>query len=231
MPKQTTPRGSRRSRPYPDPKSRPTMLTATMHQTRTPAAAAGATARRPPPAWEDQSSPRTMPPPRISTLDRRTIHERPERAVPPSPATPSTPSSQSGQWSQQDDEILISARAQGYGWNRIQEENFPSKSSNACRKRHERLAAKRKGSEWVEERVHKVTRHYSQLRPEIWRPLAEATGESWEDVEKLCLERGQRNLLPMTTPTSFRRASSDNESRGSHDSHDEEKLRIKSIIE
>ncbi|EEH11129.1 conserved hypothetical protein [Histoplasma capsulatum G186AR] len=229
MPKQTIPRGSRRSRPYPDPKSRAAMMsTAMMHQTRTPAAAAGAITRHSP-AWEDRSSPRTMPPPRISTLDRRTIPERPERAVPASPATPSTPS-QSGPWSPQDDEILISARAQGLGWNRIQEQSFPFKSSNACRKRHERLAAKRRGSEWVDERVQRVTRHYNQLRPEIWRPLAEATGEHWEDVEKLCLERGQRNLLPMTAPSSLRRASSDNESRGSHDSHDEEKLKIPNLI-
>ncbi|OAX78588.1 hypothetical protein ACJ72_07103 [Emergomyces africanus] len=231
MPKQTTPRGSRRSRPYPDPRSRPTMLsTATMHQMRTPAAAAGATTRRPPPAWEDQTSPRNMPPPRISTLDRRIIPERPEQAIPASPATPSTPNSQSGPWSPRDDEILMSARAQGLGWSRIQEQSFPLKSSNACRKRHERLAAKRRGSEWEDERIQKVTRHYNQLRPDIWRPLAEATGENWEDVEKLCLERGQRNLLPMTTPSSLRRASSDNESRGSHDSHDEEKLRIPNLI-
>ncbi|PGH17139.1 hypothetical protein AJ79_01277 [Helicocarpus griseus UAMH5409] len=226
MPKQTPSRVSKRSRPYPDPKSK-SMSTAAMNSMRTPAAAAGAATRRPPPAWEHQTSPRSMPPPRLSTFDHRSMAEH---ASPLSPATPSTPSSQSGPWSPHDDQVLMAARLQGHGWNQIQKENFQNKSPNACRKRWERLLAKRQGSKWEDDRVEKVTRYYNQMRSDIWRPLAEATGESWEDVEKLCLERGQKSLLPMTTTSSARRASSDNESRGSHDSHDEEKLRIPNLI-
>ncbi|EEH42872.2 uncharacterized protein PADG_07692 [Paracoccidioides brasiliensis Pb18] len=228
MPKQTSLRGSKRSRPYPDPKTRPMMSNTKTNPSRTPAAAVGATARRPPPAWEHhQTSPSSMPPPRFSMFDRRVVQDC---AAPLSPTTPSASSSPSVPWSPHDDKVLMSARALGHGWSQIQKENFHSKSPNACRKRHERLVAKRRGSEWEDERVEKVTRHYHQMRRDIWRPLAEAAGENWEDVEKICLTRGQRNLLPMPTHSSIRRLSSDNESRGSHESHDEEKLRIPNLI-
>ncbi|KAK2751630.1 hypothetical protein FQN55_000351 [Onygenales sp. PD_40] len=169
------------------------MSTTTMNSMRTPAAAVPT--HRPTPAWDNPSSPRSMRPP-LSTFERRLSSS--ERGVPQSPGTPATPSSQSGPWSAHDDEVLLSARAQGLGWNQIQRENFQIKTPNACRKRFERLVQKRKGAEWEGERVEKVAKVYSQMRSDIWRPLAEATGESWEDVERLvcCTLSLPNNVLP-----------------------------------
>ncbi|KAK2806313.1 hypothetical protein FQN51_007354 [Onygenales sp. PD_10] len=169
------------------------MSTTTMNSMRTPAAAVPT--HRPTPAWDNPSSPRSMRPP-LSTFERRLSSS--ERGVPQSPGTPATPSSQSGPWSAHDDEVLLSARAQGLGWNQIQRENFQIKTPNACRKRFERLVQKRKGAEWEGERVEKVAKVYSQMRSDIWRPLAEATGESWEDVERLvgCTLSPPNNVLP-----------------------------------
>lgn len=79
----------------------------------------------------------------------------------------------------------MTARAQGHGWGPIQRDNFPSKSANACRKRYERLVAKRRGSDWNDERVDRVAAQYMELREQTWRPLAEAVGEDWREIEKL----------------------------------------------
>jgi uncharacterized Zn-finger protein len=48
-------------------------------------------------------------------------------------------STQSISWSAQDDEALIQARTQGLSWNQIAPKYFPEKTTNACRKRYERL--------------------------------------------------------------------------------------------
>lgn len=90
----------------------------------------------------------------------------------------------SGPWQDEEDNILLNARSRGHGWKQIQKEYFPSKSSNACRKRYERLIAKKRGSSWDEAKFEKLGILYKQLREQIWMPLAEVMDESWEDVEK-----------------------------------------------
>lgn len=87
-------------------------------------------------------------------------------------------------WSYHDDNVLINARAKGQGWNQIQKDHFPNKTANACRKRHERLVAKRRGTEWNQEMLEKLSTEYSRHREQIWQPLANAIGEKWQDVEK-----------------------------------------------
>ena len=90
----------------------------------------------------------------------------------------------SGAWSIRDDKQLIMARSEGLNWSQIQEQFFPSKSSNACRKRHERLIdSKGRGNDETM-RVERIAAEYVQMREKLWRPLAEKTGEKWSYVEK-----------------------------------------------
>jgi len=90
----------------------------------------------------------------------------------------------SGPWQDEEDNILLNARSRGHGWRQIQQEHFPFKTPNACRKRYERLIAKKRGSSWDEAKFEKLGILYKQLREQIWMPLADAMDESWEDVEK-----------------------------------------------
>ncbi|KAJ9292798.1 hypothetical protein DTO271G3_8373 [Paecilomyces variotii] len=90
----------------------------------------------------------------------------------------------SGPWQDEEDSILLNARSRGQGWGQIQKEHFPFKTPNACRKRYERLIAKKRGNSWDEAKFEKLGILYKQLREQIWMPLADAMDESWEDVEK-----------------------------------------------
>lgn len=112
-----------------------------------------------------------------------------QRALPES-----TGANHASNWSFQDDTVLLSARARGQGWSQIQREHFHSKTANACRKRHERLVAKRRGLEWNQEMLEKLSTEYSRLREQVWQPLAQAVGEKWQDVEK---------AVSLTPPTGY----------------------------
>lgn len=74
-------------------------------------------------------------------------------------------------------------------WHEIAARFFNNeKTSNACRKRYSRLVQERKQpSSWDADRVERVIDAYNStdMRAQIWRPLAELLGESWQDVEKL----------------------------------------------
>lgn len=100
--------------------------------------------------------------------------------------TPATPSHSvsTGPWTSDEDGLLMNARRAGAGWSQIHENYFPSKSANSCRKRYERLCHKQKSEDWDDARLEKLAAGYRDLREEIWRPLAERTGEKWEHVEK-----------------------------------------------
>lgn len=90
----------------------------------------------------------------------------------------------SSTWTVHDDSILMQARAHSHGWGQIQKEHFPKKTANACRKRYERLVAKRRGPEWDQEKLERLSVEYNRLREQTWQPLAFAVGEKWQDVEK-----------------------------------------------
>ncbi|KAK2765489.1 hypothetical protein FQN54_008343 [Arachnomyces sp. PD_36] len=133
-----------------------------------------------------------------------------------------TPSNSSSPWSGQDDEVLTSARSQSLGWAQIQKDHFPTKTPNACRKRYERLVAKKRSHDWDQERIERLAAHYLDLREQIWKPLAQVVGESWEEVEKKCLERGLKNLRTMGQMSRNRGGGSEGtDSHESYNDHDE----------
>ena len=109
--------------------------------------------------------------------------------MPPTPQNVMHPSlspqpAQNGPWTTEEDEILCDYRTRGFGWAQIQEKHFPSKSANACRKRHERLMTKRRSTDWDETRLESLAVNYRAMRQQIWGPLADKLGEKWEHVEK-----------------------------------------------
>lgn len=98
---------------------------------------------------------------------------------------PSRPSS--GAWTPVDDNTLMQARAHGMNWAPIQATYFPSKTPNACRKRHERLMDRRNSDDWETEKLERMAKEYMAIRKDMWSMLAERTGEKWAVVEaKVC---------------------------------------------
>jgi hypothetical protein len=93
----------------------------------------------------------------------------------------------SGAWNPQDDQTLMAARAQGMNWAPIQQSYFPSKTPNACRKRHERLMERRNADDWDGSKLENLAKHYMGMRREIWTGLANITGEKWNVVEQKVL--------------------------------------------
>ena len=85
-------------------------------------------------------------------------------------------------WSHDDDARLMRFRAQGMNWGPIAE-HFPSKTANACRKRHERLMEKKSAESWDGIKIEDLARAYLDCRETMWRVLADAIGEKWQTVE------------------------------------------------
>ncbi|EPE35290.1 Homeo [Glarea lozoyensis ATCC 20868] len=108
------------------------------------------------------------------------------------PITSLRPSS--GAWSPTDDQTLMGARSQGMNWAPIQQTYFPTKTPNACRKRHERLMERRSADDWDGLKLEGLAKNYMGMRREIWSSLAEATGEKWNVVEQKCMSQGLKNL-------------------------------------
>ncbi len=90
----------------------------------------------------------------------------------------------SGAWNAQDDQTLLQSRAQGQNWAQIQQNYFPGKTANACRKRHERLMERKGADDWDTRKMERMAKEYMSLRKEIWGPLAQRTGEKWNVVEQ-----------------------------------------------
>jgi hypothetical protein len=90
----------------------------------------------------------------------------------------------SGAWTSQDDQTLLMARAQGINWAPIQQIYFPSKTPNACRKRHERLMERRSADDWDGLKLENLAKNYMTMRRDIWSPVAAQTGEKWNIVEQ-----------------------------------------------
>jgi hypothetical protein len=89
----------------------------------------------------------------------------------------------SGNWSTEADETLISARASGMSWQPIADKYFPSKTSNACRKRHERLMERRHAEDLDGVKFETIAREYIKVREEMWSILAARVNEKWNIVE------------------------------------------------
>lgn len=86
-------------------------------------------------------------------------------------------------WSTSDDEVLLRARASGLNWQPIASRNFPNKTANACRKRHERLIERRHVDDWDNQKLELLAREYLACRKEMWEILAARLGERWNVVE------------------------------------------------
>lgn len=86
-------------------------------------------------------------------------------------------------WSAADDEILLQARASGLNWQPIANRHFPSKTANACRKRHERLVERRHTEDWDAQKLDQLAQEYVACRKEMWEVLAARLGEKWTVVE------------------------------------------------
>ena len=118
-------------------------------------------------------------------------HQQPRHPMLPQPSINSAPSlpthlstrPSSGAWSPQDDTQLMTARAAGQNWSQIQSSYFPTKTANACRKRHERLADRKNNDEWDALKLEALGTEYMAMRKEIWTSLADKVGEKWTVVE------------------------------------------------
>jgi len=69
-------------------------------------------------------------------------------------------------------------------WAPIQLAYFPSKTPNACRKRHERLVEERNANDWDGLKFETHAKNYMGMRREIWAGLAAQVGEKWNVVEQ-----------------------------------------------
>lgn len=86
-------------------------------------------------------------------------------------------------WRPEDDERLMRLRTQGLNWQPIAD-NFPPKTANACRKRHERLMEKRNAASWDDGvKIEELARAYLQVREQMWKVLADELNEKWQTVE------------------------------------------------
>ena len=100
-----------------------------------------------------------------------------------SPTSPTTHTA-AGPWQPEDDAQLVEARKQSLNWSDISQQHFPTKTPNACRKRHERLMDKRHTTEdWEATKLADMAAAYVELRERMWRILAQEIGEKWQVVE------------------------------------------------
>ncbi|KAL8653705.1 MAG: hypothetical protein Q9226_003739 [Calogaya cf. arnoldii] len=126
-------------------------------------------------------------------------------------------------WTPASDEQLMRARQQGLNWQTIAETHFPQKTSNACRKRHERLMEKRNNiGDWNGVKFEEVARAYREVREDMWKILADRVNEKWSVVESKCMERGLKNLASMGRARKDR--SGRLEQTSQHDFHDDSGL-------
>ena len=120
-----------------------------------------------------------QPQPQQQTYDSFTTNPGPV-TIPP----PISHRASSGAWTPQDDQQLLNARMQGLNWGQIQANYFPTKTPNACRKRHERLMERKGADDWDNQKLQRLAKEYMSMRKEIWAGLAARTGEKWNVVEQ-----------------------------------------------
>ncbi|PNS21484.1 hypothetical protein CAC42_1263 [Sphaceloma murrayae] len=126
-------------------------------------------------------------------------------------------------WTAADDDVLASARAAGMNWQPIATRFFPTKSANACRKRHERLMDRRYQEEWEQDRLEELATAYFDCRKEMWTILGERLGERWGLVEGKCMEKGLKNLQTIARASQRKRIrrSERDETRSERDQEDD----------
>ena len=98
-------------------------------------------------------------------------------------------------WSAEDDERLKAARTQGLNWQPIATKYFPTKSANACRKRHERLMVRKHAEDWEGEKLENLAAAYWEVREEMWSILARKVSEKCAVSEKWTMFEAKVRLL------------------------------------
>jgi len=68
-------------------------------------------------------------------------------------------------------------------WAPIAQTHFPKKTSNACRKRHERLMERKNAENWDGVKLEDLARAYVESREMMWKIIADKVGEKWQHVE------------------------------------------------
>ena len=129
------------------------------------------------------SSKFTMP--NTTRVRSRRSNPYPPIAPPTTTAFP-TPPPTSGNWSIEDDAQLQQARRQGMNWQPIATQYFPTKTANACRKRHERLMERAQADKAAvpdQSEVNSLAKIYCEMREEVWKVMASRLGEDWKTVE------------------------------------------------
>ena len=114
----------------------------------------------------------------------------------------------SSSWSPQEDEALLVARARGLNWQPIADTYFPSKTANACRKRHERLIERQRSEDWSGKDLERLAQAYQEVRREMWSILARRLDEKWTVVEakvRAAIRSDSRRAL--TVSSAWRKAS------------------------
>lgn len=88
-------------------------------------------------------------------------------------------------WTPEGDARLVEARKKGMEWGPISKTYFPSKTANACRKRHERLMDKSRSNDdsWDSAKSEAMEIAYYKFRERLWKVVAEEINESWQSVE------------------------------------------------
>ncbi|KAK5020177.1 hypothetical protein BJ546DRAFT_426900 [Cryomyces antarcticus] len=122
------------------------------------------------------------------------------------PQRPQSPPNVQTTWSSADDETLMAARARNMNWQPVALTYFPTKTANACRKRHERLMEKRRAEDWDSVKLEKLAKGYIECRREMWDVLASRVGERWQIVEQKCMEKGLKNLQAASRASQKRHA-------------------------
>jgi len=96
-----------------------------------------------------------------------------------------------------DDAILWNKRAKGLTWAKICTDHFPSKSPNACRKRHERLRINPPFDEFKSAGFSEACRAYVESREQIWKTLCRKfdLGGDWNVIEKDIMNSGLQTIV------------------------------------
>ncbi|KAL9119565.1 MAG: hypothetical protein Q9187_003879 [Circinaria calcarea] len=133
-------------------------------------------------------------------------------------------------WSAEDDERLIACRKENMNWGPIATQYFPSKTPNACRKRHERLMEKKKQEGWDGVKLEELATVYLECHEEMWQLLATKVrekldmNEKWQTLESKCMEKGLKTLTSVGRSVSRRSNRGPSTSPVSHSS-DQDKFR------
>ena len=134
-----------------------------------------------------------MPPAAKKSTNTNRTHPYEKNSTAPDMASPTSPTARNNSskaWNKEADDQLLQARKQGMNWEPIARKYFPSKTANACRKRHERLQEKLHHEEaWDPSKLEAMAMSYVQYREQIWKVVAERLDERWQDVESRVIPR------------------------------------------